>query len=130
MAFRSAFVTCLTALLFGGCVGSPPGAVPYSHLTYERTYDLVTGVLTDQKLTLTRQDRRGGVVAGSERGVTITATLTPQVDGTTRVLFTEAPEGADPVLLKRVVDGYNERMGKLTSLTFGAPCPEGRSVCP
>lgn len=141
MAKRRAAIVCVAAAWFGGCAGPAPAPRPvqYSHLTYERTYNVVVAALADQKLTLT-QDRRGGVVVGSDRGVSVTATLTPQIDGTTRVQFSQAPEGSDPALMKRVTEAYSARMAQLGVLgvfkdsdsggSGPVPCPSGPAFCP
>lgn len=140
MAARRAVVVCLVAGLLGGCAAAPSGTVHYSHLTYERTYNLVLAALADQKLTLNTQDRRGGVIVGSDRGVSVTATLTPQVDTSIRVEFTQQPAGADPALMKRVADAYSTRMAQLGVLgvfkdsdgggSGPVPCPSGPAFCP
>lgn len=140
MATRRAAALCLAAACLAGCAAAPSGAVHYSHLTYERTYNLVLAALADQKLTLSTQDRRGGVIVGSDRGVSVSATLTPQIDTSIRVEFTQQPAGADPALMKRVTDAYSNRMAQLGVLgvfkdsdsggSGPVPCPSGPAFCP
>jgi ABC-type nitrate/sulfonate/bicarbonate transport system substrate-binding protein len=110
---RRAIGTALSAALIGlaGCVGAPPGKVPDSLVSYERTYATALGAMADQKLTFSVQDPRNGRIVGSANGTTISAVLEPQLDGTLRVLFANQDSApADPGLLKRVVDAYNERL--------------------
>jgi hypothetical protein len=110
---RRAIGTALSAALVGlaGCVGAPPGKVPDSLVSYERTYATALGAMADQKMTFSVQDLRNGRIVGSANGTTISAVLEPQLDGTLRVLFADQDATpADPALLKRVVDSYNERL--------------------
>jgi hypothetical protein len=119
---RSLATAALVAALGGlvACVGTPPGTVPNSLSSYDRTFDTALGAMTDQKLDISQQERRLGTIVGTLGEVSITATLQPLFDGTTRVTFKQQGEApADPGLLKRVVDSYNERMSHAKILPSG-----------
>lgn len=142
---RAALAAGIVAL--GGCGGVPVGTVPPSQLSLERTFDVAQAAMVDQKLAISRQDRRAGIIVGDATDkVTITATLQPLPDGTTRVTFTQQPEGADPALLKRIADAYVARMSQHGILdafrgvgggsgsgggsSGPVPCPSGAALCP
>jgi hypothetical protein len=114
----AALFLALAAL--SGCVGAPPGTVPDSLASYDRTYDTALGAMADQKMVFSLQDRRNGTIVGELNGDTIKATLQPLHDGTIQVSF--RPQGAphaDAGLLKRVVDSYNTRMSQAKLLPGG-----------
>lgn len=124
----------------GGCATGPAsGNVPNSHVTFERTYDIALASMADQRMVFSEQNRRQGRIVGTLDGSTIVASITPVVDGTTRVVF--KPQGdsaADAELIKRITDAYNARMSKLSLLgrsldnnqTGPVPCPSGPAFCP
>jgi hypothetical protein len=133
--------------LLGGCAGPsarPPAPVPTSpiaesHLSFDRTFDLARAALTEQKLAIERQDRRTGVIVGTEGTVAVTATLEQIREGPIRVTFRQVPEGADPALLQRVIAAYHTRMAQFgvfrgfdTPGSGGGPtpCPSGPAFCP
>ena len=110
----------LALLGLGGCGSAPPGLVPDSYLSYDRTFDAARGAMSDQKMTLSLQDRRSGKIVGTVNDTAITAVLLPQLDGTIRVQFAvQDPPPADAALLGRVVDSYNVRMSGAKLLPNG-----------
>ena len=114
----SAVLLALAGL--AGCASAPPGTVPDSHSSYDRTFDTAVGAMADQKMAFSRQDRRNGVIVAELKGDSIIATLQVQYYGTIQVVFT--PQGAahaDAGLLKRVVDSYNLRMSQAKLLPSG-----------
>ncbi|HRY87822.1 MAG TPA: hypothetical protein P5163_15580 [Rubrivivax sp.] len=111
-------------LAAAGCAGSGPSSAPdiVSLGSYDRSFDSMVGALTDQKLAVSRQDRRAGTAVGTDGGAEITGTLSVLPDGSYRVSFRQSGEAADrPDLLKKVVASFNERMAKLKVLTLGEP---------
>jgi hypothetical protein len=107
----AAAVLCLS--LLGGCAYYPPYGTPVQAgpSTYERAFDAALGAMLDQGLAVSAQDRAGGSLSGTRGGVTITANVRPQADGTTRVEFNT--RGApDDGLMQRVLNSYNQRMGR------------------
>jgi hypothetical protein len=111
---------CLALAGLGGCIAAPPGTVPDSLSSYDRTFDTALQAMVDQKLTISHQDRRRGTIVGSLGGTTIAATLEPMYEGTTRVVFKQQGETPpDPELLKRVADAYNARMSQARILPGG-----------
>ncbi len=103
-----------TAALLGGCVVAPYGTpVPASPSTFDRAFDAATAAMTGQGLALRTVDRGSGVIVGSSGALTLTASVRPQADGTTRVEFNQSGAAAqDSNLVNRVVADYNRRMGR------------------
>lgn len=133
---RRVFGAAALALL-AGCSTAPPGAVSNSQLSPERTFNSALGAISDQKMIVEVQDRRFGNIVGRLNEDTITATLTPQLDGTIQVRFAQLGS-SDPDLLSRVVASYNARMANLSVLggfrdsgnqTGPVPCPSGPAFC-
>ncbi len=98
----------------GGCVVAPYGTpVPVGPSTYDRSFDAALGAMQSQGLSISSQDRGTGVVVGSRSGLTVSASVRPQPDGTTRVEFNQSGSQAqDPNLVQRVVADYHRRMGR------------------
>lgn len=98
----------------GGCVVAPYGTpVPVGPSTYDRSFDAALGAMQGQGLSISSQDRGTGVVVGSRSGLTVSASVRPQPDGTTRVEFNQSGSQAqDPNLVQRVVADYHRRMGR------------------
>ncbi|MBN8509544.1 MAG: hypothetical protein J0L57_13160 [Burkholderiales bacterium] len=134
--------------LLGGCAGTsarPPTPAPTSpiaesHLSFDRTFDLARAALSDQKLAIEKQDRRTGVIVGTDGAVAVTATLEPIREGPIRVTFRQQPEGADPALLQRVIAAYHARMAQFgvfrgfdspggSGSGGPVPCPSGPAFC-
>jgi hypothetical protein len=101
--------------LLGGCVVYPatpyPAPAAYAPSTFDRAYDAALGALSDQGLRITSQDRASGHIVGSSGAVSVTASVRPQPDGTTRVEFNTSG-AADAGLSQRVLAAYNARMGR------------------
>ncbi|MGL6111043.1 MAG: hypothetical protein ACRC2B_13195 [Rubrivivax sp.] len=105
------------AVLGGGCAYYPatpyPAAPSYGPSTFERSFDAALGAISDQGLRITVQDRAAGNIVGTRGALTVTATVRPQADGTTRVEFkTSGDQGADAGTSQRVLGAYNARMGR------------------
>lgn len=104
----------LGAALLGGCAYYPaaPYAVPVSQpSTFDRAFDAARGAMSDQGLQITAQDRARGHIVGVRGNATVTASVRPQADGTTRVAFDISGDG-DANLSQRVLASYNARMGR------------------
>jgi hypothetical protein len=99
----------------GGCAYYPaapyPAPVSYGPSTFDRAYDAALGALSDQGLRITSQDRASGQIVGTRGGASVTASVRPQADGTTRVEFKTSGE-PDAGLSQRVLAAYNARMGR------------------
>jgi hypothetical protein len=107
-------VLCIGSAVLGGCTyyAAPyPAAAPYAPSTFDRSYDAALGAITDQGLRITAQDRASGTIVGSSGPVSVTATVRPQADGTTRVEFKTSGD-AGGSLSPRVLAAYNARMGR------------------
>jgi hypothetical protein len=97
-----------------GC-GTPAGGKPETatSVNYDRAFDAALGAMTGQKLAISMQDRKEGLIVGGRGDDAITATVRPQSDGTARVTFdASGPYGGDSQLLQRVVADYHRRMGR------------------
>jgi hypothetical protein len=105
----------LVLAMLGGCVAYPvapyPAPVSYGPSTFDRAYDAALGALVDQGLQIASQDRGSGQIVGVRGNASVTASVRPQADGTTRVEFKTSGE-ADAGLSQRVVAAYNARMGR------------------
>lgn len=114
---RMLLAACLgAALVGGGCVVYPaapyavPAAVPS---TFDRAFDAAAGAITDQGLSITVRDRANGRVVGTRGALSVSASVRPQADGTTRVEFnTSGEQPADAGLSQRVLAAYHARMGR------------------
>jgi hypothetical protein len=138
---RSLLLTLALAAL-SGCAAPPQPNHFDSHASYNRTFDVATAAMADQRMIFGVIDRRHGQAVATLKGDTITATLQEQLDGTVRVTFSaQGPAHGDPELLKRVIASYNTRMEKLGLLggfkdSGGAeykgpiPCASGPAFCP
>jgi hypothetical protein len=101
-------------LMLGGCVVYEPVLVPSPQTTqqrFDRAWSAASGAMYDQGLSITVQDRATGVIRGERGGVTITATLFTQADGSVQVKFSTSGNSADPSLIERVSASYDRRIG-------------------
>ena len=111
---RLVIVSALLSL--GACVVYEP--VPVSPQTtlqqrFDRSWSAAAGAMSDQRLTITSQDRATGVIRGERGGITITATIETLADGRIQVKFGSTGDNrADPGLMQRVSDSYDRRMGR------------------
>lgn len=79
---------------------------------FDRAWSAAQGAMIDQGLTITRQDRGGGVIQGERGGVAITASVQTLADGRVLVKFnSREAAGADGDLIHRISDSYDRRMG-------------------
>lgn len=105
--------TTVVALALAGCATyyAPPPAPYMQPSTFDRAFDAALGAIGDQGLRITSQDRASGNIVGVSGTVSVTASVRPQADGTTRVEFKTAG-AADGGLAQRVTAAYNARMGR------------------
>jgi hypothetical protein len=98
-----------------GCAYYPvapyPAPASYGPSTFDRAFDAALGALGDQGLRITVQDRASGRIVGASGNASVTASVRPQADGTTRVEFKSSSD-PDSGLAQRVVASYNARMGR------------------
>lgn len=83
----------------------------YQPSTFDRSWAAAIGALQDQGVTITEQDRAGGVVRGTRGALNVTATVRTQADGRVQVAF-NTTGGGDPGLVERISTSYNHRMGR------------------
>ena len=106
---------CLGLASLAGCAYYPaapyPAPATYGPSTFDRAYDAALGALGDQGLRITVQDRASGQIVGTSGNASVTASVRPQPDGTTRVEFKTSGD-ANSGLAQRVVAAYNARMGR------------------
>lgn len=110
----AALVSGGAAAALVGCVAYPYGPpVPVGPSTFDRAFDAASGAMAAEGLSIRTQDRSSGVIVGVRGGLTLTASVRPQADGTTRVEFDQSgAQAQDPNLVNRVVADYNRRMGR------------------
>ena len=95
------------------CVVYEPVPVSSVQQRFDRSWVAAAGAIADQGLAITAQDRITGVIRGERGGVTVTATIETLPDGRVQVKFFSTGESsADPYILSRVTDSYNQRMGR------------------
>jgi hypothetical protein len=115
-AVRAAAAAALLVLALGGCVvyEVAPGTYSTSPVTgFDRSWMAVSGALADQGVHVTTQDRAAGVMRGSRDGITVTADVRTQADGSVRVQFgTSGATALDPGLIERISQSYERRMGR------------------
>jgi len=97
------------------CVAYPPAPVAAPQLTpqqhFERTYDAVTGAISDEGMRITSQDRAAGTVSGVWAGFTVTGKVDRRTDGSLRVQFdTPGMSKRELMLVDRLSVSYNRRM--------------------
>jgi hypothetical protein len=99
-------------LSLAACAVYEPAPVSSVQQRFDRSWVAAAGAIADQGLAITAQDRSVGVIRGERGGVTITATVEALPDGRIQVKFFSTGESsADPYILTRVTDSYNQRMG-------------------
>ncbi len=109
---RRRLLAGLALAALAGCGTAPQRTQFDSHLNFERTFNTVLGAMADQKMTISVQDRRHGLLVADLNGDTVQATLRPNfLDSTVRVEFSAVGEKhSDDQLLTRVIDAYRQRM--------------------
>ena len=109
---RRRLLAGLALAALAGCGAAPQRTQFDSHLNFERTFNTVLGAMADQKMTISVQDRRHGLLVADLNGDTVQATLRPNfLDSTVRVEFSAVGEKhSDDQLLTRVIDAYRQRM--------------------
>lgn len=102
----------LGATLLSACVVEAPAPV-MTPSTYDRSYTAIVAAMSDQNVRITSEDRISGVVTGVKGGITVTATVQRQADGSARLDFkTRGAIDEDPRLIDRIAASYNARMGR------------------
>jgi len=103
-------------LALSACVAYEPVVVnpgPTVQQRFDRSWAAASGAMSDQGLAITAQDRGAGVIRGERSGITVTATLVTQADGSIQVkLQSSGATNNDPGLVQRVSDSYDRRMGR------------------
>jgi hypothetical protein len=113
LALCLAFASTLSGCVYYPATNTYGPYVEPGPSTFDRAFAAALGAFTDQKLTITTQDRGTGTIIGERGGVGVTATVRPQADGTTRVEFSpRGDQSEDPGIVKRVLASYNARMGR------------------
>lgn len=109
---RRRLLAGLALAALAGCGTAPQRTQFDSHLNFERTFNTVLGAMADQKMTISVQDRRHGLLVADLNGDTVQATLRPNfLDSTVRVEFSAmGGKHSDDQLLTRVIDAYRQRM--------------------
>ena len=106
----------LVATLFGGCTYYQTAPGVYSTApasSFDRSWGAVQAAFADQGVPVSREDRAAGIVSGTRDGITVTANVRTQADGSVRVEFnTSGATSHDPQLINRVTAAYNRNMGR------------------
>jgi hypothetical protein len=92
----------------------PSGAVvpaTYYQSNYDRAFTAAAAAMRDQGLDLSVEDRASGRIMGTRSGMTITANVRAQSDGSVRLQF-DSYNARDRELIERISQGYDARMGR------------------
>nr|WP_328809300.1 hypothetical protein [Paraburkholderia kirstenboschensis] len=89
----------------------PAGNVVMTPASFDRSFNAAVGAMNDEGLAITVQDPGSGTVVGYLNGMTVTAGVRQQPDGSVVVQF-NSPEARDPTLLSRISRSYDRRMGR------------------
>lgn len=112
----SALIVGCGLAVVGGCTvyQTAPGVyVPTPPNTFDRSWSSAVGALADEGVQIVNEDRGAGYVRGMRGGITVTALVRTQADGSVRVEFkTSGNTDADPSLNDRITNSYNRRMGR------------------
>ncbi|SOE89007.1 hypothetical protein SAMN05446927_7642 [Caballeronia arationis] len=110
---RLLLITTFTALLpLTGCpYYVPAGTVVMTPASFDRSFSAAAGAMSDEGLTLTVRDPASGTAVGNLNGMTVTAGVRQQPDGSVVVRF-NSPDARDPTLLHRISQSFDRRMGR------------------
>jgi hypothetical protein len=115
---RTARLAALGALLaLSACTYyvAPSGAVvpsaTYYPPSYDRSFTAAAGAMRDQGLAVNVEDRASGTIVGTRDGMTITANVRAQSDGSVRLQF-DSFDARDRQLIERISQSYDQRMGR------------------
>jgi hypothetical protein len=116
MTRRAALAALAVLLLQSACTYyvQPSGAVvPMAPApsTYDRAFTAAAGAMRDQGLDINIEDRANGTIMGTRSGMTITANVRQQSDGSVRLQF-DSYNARDQDLIERISRGYDARMGR------------------
>ncbi|TCF97313.1 hypothetical protein BZM26_32420 [Paraburkholderia strydomiana] len=89
----------------------PAGNVVMTPASFDRSFNAAAGAMSDEGLAITVQDPGSGTVVGNLNGMTVTAGVRQQTDGSVVVQF-NSPDARDPTLLSRISQSYDRRMGR------------------
>ena len=109
------FLGCTAAIGAGmsGCAAPPPPTVVAPPSTVDRAFAAIVGAMNDQNVRITNSDQATGVVTGVKGGITVTATVHRQDDGSARIDFkTRGNIEEDPGLINRIGAAYNARVAR------------------
>ena len=107
------FAVSLSTLV--GCVvyEPVPQAQPSLQQRYDQSWAAAAAAMTDEGVAITSQDRGAGALRGQRAGVTVTALVQTQADGSVQVSFeTAGPPDKEPGLAKRLRESFLRRMGR------------------
>src|SRR5512135_1665531 len=109
--------TLLAALVLGpaGCTyyQTAPGVYAPMPGAFDRSWSAAVGALEDEGVHIVNLDRSSGTASGSRGSIGVTARVRTQADGSVRVEFnTSGNTAADPTLIERITQRYNQRMGR------------------
>lgn len=112
----SAMLVSFALLLgLGGCTyyQAAPGVYTPMPNTFERSWSAAVGALEDEGVRIMNVDRDAGRASGVRGAIGVAATVRTQADGSVRVEFsTSGNTAADPTLIDRITQRYNNRMGR------------------
>lgn len=109
-------IIVFTATAIAGCTyyEVAPGTYQTSAPNkFDRAWSATLAAFEDQGVPISAQDRNTGFISGTRDGITVTATLQTQADGSVRVQFnTSGATNRDPTLINRIDRAYDRFMGR------------------
>ncbi|BCG63628.1 MAG: hypothetical protein methR_P1356 [Methyloprofundus sp.] len=103
----------LSVVLLASCAARTPAVAPQAASTYDQSWSAAVDALRVQGVRITSQDREAGIVEGVSKGITISANIKTQADGSVRAQFnTIGTTNSDPGLIRRITKSYNSRVGQ------------------
>ena len=112
----SALLVSFALLLgLGGCTyyQTAPGVYSPMPNAFERSWSAAIGALQDEGVRIVNMDHDAGRASGTMGGIGVAAMVRTQADSSVRVEFsTSGNTAADPTLIDRITQRYNNRMGR------------------
>ena len=101
-------------LLLSGCTYYQTAPGTYSKAPtiskFDRSWSAAIGAFADQGINISTENRAAGVIQGSHNGTNVSGNINRQADGSVRVQFNTTAN--DRVLVNRITESYNSRMGR------------------
>lgn len=107
----TAAVSLVTGCTYYQVAPGTYSTVPVSK--FDRSWSAAVAAFADQGVRVVREDRDSGTIRGTKGGISVSASVRTQADGSVRVQFdTTGDTASDPQLIDRVSRAYDRNMGR------------------